>query len=94
MKQAGIDAIPFDHKDLNKWRENFQGIRYKDESSKLELFGAVDDLWYNKQTEEVHVIEYKSTSKKQPIKKLDDIYPWGKVYRRQLAIYQWLLLKK
>ena len=24
-----IDAVPFRHKDLELWRNNFQGIRYK-----------------------------------------------------------------
>ena len=24
-----IDAVPFKHKDLERWRSNFQGIRYK-----------------------------------------------------------------
>jgi len=26
--ENGIDAVPFKHKDLERWRSNFQGIRY------------------------------------------------------------------
>ena len=93
MKQAKIDATPFQHENLNRWRENFKGIRHQDKDSKLELFGAVDDLWINNKTGKIHVIEYKSTSKKDPIEKLGDLGIWGKTYQRQLAIYKWLLEK-
>ena len=93
VKEAGIEAIPFQHDKLDEWRENFKGVRYKDQPSKLELFGAVDDLWLNNKTDEIHIIEYKSTAKRKPIEKLEDLHPWGVTYQRQLAIYQWLLIK-
>lgn len=28
MKEYGVDAIPFDHPDLDAWRENFKGIQF------------------------------------------------------------------
>ena len=45
MEQYGVDAIPFEHPDLEKWRENFVGIQYLHEPTNLIITGAVDDIW-------------------------------------------------
>ena len=29
--EHNIDAVPFKHPDMNKWRNNFQGVSYDDE---------------------------------------------------------------
>lgn len=88
MEKFGIDAIPFTHPNLDEWRHNFTGIRIKHPSG-LTLFGAVDDLWINK-NEEIHVVDYKSTSTSEEIT-LDGQYKEG--YKRQIEIYQYLLEK-
>ena len=43
--EYGIDAVPFKHKDLERWRSNFQGIRYKSIEHNYDFGGAVDDIW-------------------------------------------------
>ena len=43
-----IDAVPFKHKDLESWRSNFQGIRYKSLEHQYDFGGAVDDIWQKK----------------------------------------------
>ena len=63
MEKNNINAIPFSHKDLDLWRNNFKGIRWFDEKHNFTLFGAVDDLWINEK-EEIHIVDYKSTAKK------------------------------
>lgn len=87
MKQYGIDAIPFAHRELDKWREPFFGIQYLHEPTSLLITGAVDDLWINKKGE-LHVVDYKATSKEGEIT-IDA--QWQDSYKRQLEIYQWLL---
>ena len=86
MEQYGVDAIPFEHPDLEKWRENFVGIQYLHEPTNLIITGAVDDIWINPKGELI-VVDYKATSTETEIT-LDAEYRQS--YKRQMEIYQWL----
>ena len=88
MKKYKIDAIPFSHPDLDKWRENFVGIQYLHPSGLL-ITGAIDDIWINPK-KELHIVDYKSTSTAKEIS-LEDEYKQS--YKRQMEIYQWLFKK-
>lgn len=90
MKAYEIDAIPFEHKDLDTWRENFEGVQYFHEPTGMTISGAIDDLWITPKKELI-VVDYKSTSKDGEIS-LDD--KWKEGYKRQMEVYQWLLRKK
>ena len=64
----------------------------------IEIFGAVDDIWTYPNGDLV-VVDYKSTSKSvdnqfHSINTWDDVWSGGKMYKRQLEIYQWLLSEK
>ncbi len=87
MRAYEIKAIPFDHPKINIWRENFKGVSYLHSETNLEIFGAVDDLWINEQSE-IHVVDYKATSKDSEVT-LDA--EWQQGYKNQAEIYQWLL---
>lgn len=87
MIEYKIDAIPFAHKDLDKWRYNFTGIQTLHKPTNLLIFGAVDDIWI-KPDGELIVIDYKATAKKSEVSIDAD---WQIAYKRQLEIYQWLL---
>jgi len=87
MLKNNVDAIPYTHKDLNKWRENFIGIRFHHKPTNINFFGAVDDIWINAK-DELIVVDYKATAKKTEVS-LDA--EWQITYKRQLEIYQWLL---
>ena len=89
MIDAGINAIPFQHENLNKWRENFVGVQYFHESSNFILHGAVDDVWISNE-DELIVVDYKATSKND---KVNINAPWQRSYKRQMEFYQWLLRK-
>jgi len=91
MIQAGIDAIPFVHPELETWRSNFKGIRVPHKKSGFELFGAVDDLWQEKETGRIIVVDYKATAKDEEVS-LDA--EWQDGYKRQVEFYQWLLMRK
>lgn len=86
MRQYGIDAIPLQHPEIEKWRENFVGINFVHQATNLEIFGAVDDVWVNKGGE-LLIVDYKSTSTKEEIS-LESEYKQG--YKKQMEIYQWL----
>jgi CRISPR/Cas system-associated exonuclease Cas4 (RecB family) len=87
MIEHKIDAIPFAHKDLNKWRENFVGVQALHKPTNLLIFGAVDDIWVNPNGELI-VVDYKATSKKSEVSLDAD---WQITYKRQMEVYQWLL---
>lgn len=85
-QRENLNVRAFRHDDIEIWRSNFKGIRFKHHSG-AEIYGAVDDVWENLSTGELHIVDYKSTSKQgQPT--IDE--GWGNSYKRQLEIYQWL----
>lgn len=86
-----IDAVPFAHKDIDTWRENFEGIEYKDSATGFTISGAVDDIWKESDGKLI-VVDYKATSKDGSIDTLDDS-SWKDSYARQMGVYQWLLRK-
>jgi len=88
MKKYGIAAVPFSNNNLNEWRENFVGIRHTHKPTNLIIFGAVDDIWINRE-QELMVVDYKSTSINENITTLNKA--WHDGYKRQLEVYQWLL---
>ena len=87
MTDAGIDAVPFAHENMDVWRENFKGVQYLHKPTNLLITGAVDDIWVNKKGELI-VVDYKATSKDEEVN-LDA--EWQDGYKRQMEIYQWLL---
>ncbi|TSC62999.1 MAG: Uncharacterized protein G01um101448_139 [Parcubacteria group bacterium Gr01-1014_48] len=87
MDTYGIDAVPFAHKLMDKWRENFVGVQYLHKPTNFIVFGAVDDIWINPK-KELHVVDYKATSKDTKVNLDAD---WQRGYKRQMEIYQWLL---
>ena len=91
MEQYKVDAIPFSHKDLDIWRENFKGLEYKDAKTGLTISGAIDDVWIDPKGN-LMVVDYKATSKDGKIEELSDS-SWEGQYKRQLEVYQWILRK-
>jgi CRISPR/Cas system-associated exonuclease Cas4 (RecB family) len=89
MRQYKIDAVPFDHPEIDSWRSNFTGKQYLHEGTNLLIFGAVDDIWVNSKKELI-VVDYKATSTTKEIS-LDD--KWKQNYKRQIEVYQWIYRK-
>ena len=88
MKQYGINAVPFQHKDLDYWRNALRGgVEHVHKPTNLLITGAIDDLWINKSGELI-VVEYKATAKNSEVNLDAD---WQIGYKRQMEIYQWLL---
>lgn len=89
MEKYGIKAVPFQHKEIDKWRENFEGVDFYHEPTDMTISGAIDDVWVN-DNGELHVVDYKATSKDEKVSLDAD---WQKSYKRQMEVYQWLLRK-
>ena len=88
IAQAGLDAIPYSDARMDDWRNNFKGVRVAHEGSGFEVYGAVDDLWFDRQSGEVIVADYKATAKDGEVSLDAD---WQISYKRQMEVYQWLL---
>jgi hypothetical protein len=88
MKKYGVNAVPFQHKDIESWRENFVGIQFLHKKTGLLISGAVDDVWVNPKGE-LMIVDYKATSKEGKIETLSDS-SWEAQYKRQMEVYQWL----
>ncbi len=90
MKRAGLDAVPFNHPQMDVWRDALRGgITYAYPNTNLLLTGGVDDIWLNKQKELI-IVDYKATSKADGVSLDAD---WQIGYKRQMEIYQWLFRK-
>ena len=90
MEHYSVNAVPFEHEDIDIWRDNFKGIEYKDPETGFVISGAIDDVWQDAKTKELIVVDYKSTSKDGEIT-LDA--EWQNSYKRQMEVYQWLFRK-
>lgn len=88
MKSYGIEAIPYSHPEMDRWRNNFKGVSFYHPTTEIEFFGAVDDIWVDRQGR-LMVVDYKSTAKEGEVELTDS--PWHQAYKRQMEIYQWLL---
>ncbi len=90
MTAYGVDAVPFQHKDLDRWRDALRhGVQVHDPATNLILRGGIDDVWISP-LGELHVVDYKATSKRSEVN-LDAV--WQDSYKRQVEVYQWLFRK-
>lgn len=87
MVENKINAIPFEHVDLDKWRHNFTGVSALNKATNLYIFGAIDDVWIDSDGKLI-VVDYKATSKNGEVSLDAD---WQISYKHQIEIYQWLL---
>ena len=82
-----LDVRAYVHPDLEIWRSNFKGLRVVHAPTGATISGAVDDIWQHRSSRELHIVDYKSTSK-QGTPSLESGF--GEGYNRQMEIYQWL----
>ena len=91
--EHNIDAVPFKHPDMERWRNFRQGIGHIDENEGYNFYGAIDDVWV-KPDGELILSDVKSTSKNDfDWDKTWATYDYPKGYRRQLEMYQWIFRK-
>ena len=88
MKKYKVDAIPFAHEDMDKWRETFGGIEYLHKPTNFLIFGAVDDIWIDHRGKLI-VVDYKATSTSEEIN-METGKSHHQAFKREVEIYQWL----
>ena len=91
LVELGQEFVPLQHPEIDNWRNNFVGVSHLHPDSNFHLYGAVDDIWTDKQGNLV-VVDYKATAKSEPVTALSN-EEWHMAYRRQLDFYQWLLVQ-
>jgi CRISPR/Cas system-associated exonuclease Cas4 (RecB family) len=87
MESYGVEAVPFQNENMEKWRDPFTGVEFFHEPTNFVVFGGVDDVWVDKDGW-LLVVDYKATSKTEEVT-LDA--EWQDGYKRQMEVYQWLL---
>ena len=90
MKTYGVEAVPYQSKNIDKWRDALRGgIEYLHKETNLLITGGIDDIWINPAGELI-IVDYKATSKVGEVSLDAD---WQIGYKRQMEIYQWLFRK-
>ena len=87
MESYGVEAVPFQDKRMEIWRDTFKGVEFFHEPTNFVVFGGIDDAWIDKD-KKIIVVDYKATSKTEEVT-LDA--EWQDGYKRQMEVYQWLL---
>ena len=64
------------------------------EESNIKFGGGLDDIWLNTETNELHIVDYKSTSQKTDGKQITLDDPWKAAYKRQMDMYVWIMRRK
>ena len=101
MERNGLShLVPFQHADFHSWTQSLQlGFRTYHESSNLIIGGGLDDVWHDPKTNELFIVDYKSTAGKrsEDLSKLEPITlegRWKDGYKRQMDMYQWIMNEK
>ena len=84
-----LNLVPLHHENIELWRNNRKGVRVI--YNRYLFYGAIDDIWVSTKTGRWHIVDYKATAKKDPVKELDMDAAHHKVHTRQLSFYNWLL---
>ena len=93
--QNKLQFIPFQHEKIDYWRDALRGgISFLDENTNLEIHGGVDDIWLDKNKEELVVVDYKAQSKEGVVEKEDYLEnKYHQCYKIQMDIYVYILRK-
>ena len=98
MERHGLGhLVPFKHDDFELWTKSLQlGLRASYEPADFIIGGGLDDVWHNRETDEIHIVDYKSTAGKRNEKgtALNPISLFGtykEAYKNQMDMYQWIL---
>jgi CRISPR/Cas system-associated exonuclease Cas4 (RecB family) len=95
MIRHNLDFVPFQHKDLDVWRNSLKGgISYLDEKTNLIIHGGVDDIWFDVKEKKLVVVDYKAQSTSYPVSTHSYLSSeWHLGYKLQMDIYVHILRK-
>jgi len=88
------NLVPFYHDEIDNWRDSLHKgliLRYKD--TNIILTGGIDDIWQNKISKELLIVDYKSQAKPGRLDKISYLNdPYHEGYKIQMDFYAYLLL--
>ena len=106
-EQAGLEhIIPFDHEHLNNWTNslhyglNDSYFNTVHKETNIKFGGGLDDVYLNTETDQIHIIDYKSQAQgtRNPdtyeVKPSSLNDPWKIGYKRQMDMYVWVARQK
>jgi len=95
MIRHNLDFVPFQHKDLDIWRNSLKGgISYLDGKTNLIIHGGVDDIWFDLKEKKLIVVDYKAQSSNYPVSTQSYLNSqWHLSYKLQMDIYVHILRK-
>jgi len=86
-------VVPFQHEDIDKWRNSLHhGLQIQFKDSNIILQGGVDDIWLDKNTSKLIVVDYKSQANSHQVNTgdyLSNVFHQG--YKVQMDFYSYLL---
>lgn len=96
VKKGFDNLVPFQHPNFDKWTQSLhfgaEGRMHTIvEDLNLKIGGGLDDVWRNTETDELHIVDYKSTSQKTAGRQIDMFDKYKGPYRRQMDLYVWVL---
>jgi len=101
MEKNGLGhLVPFAHEDFELWTKALQlGFRFDHEELNLIIGGGLDDVWFNTETEELHIVDYKSTAtglnkERTALKEITLEGNYKEGYKRQMDMYTWIMRNK
>jgi hypothetical protein len=71
-----LNVVPFQHADFNKWRDG-RGVRAFHKPTNFDVYGKIDDIWEDRKTGELIVVDHKSTARAKPKYLKPDNYRYG-----------------
>ena len=91
--------VPFAHSDFEMWTQSLHfgaegRMNTIHQDTNLKIGGGLDDVWLNRDTGQVHIVDYKSTSQKSQGKRISLDDPWKASYKRQMDLYVWVMRRK
>ena len=94
FKRYGLDhVVPFQHEDMDKWRNSLHhGLQIQFKGSNIILHGGIDDIWLDKNTKKLIVVDYKSQANSRPVNTEDYLSNvFHQAYKVQMDFYSYLL---
>ena len=94
LRKYGLDqVVPYQHEDIDKWRDSLHhGLKIQFKNSNIILHGGVDDIWLDKNTGKLIVVDYKSQANSHQVNTeyyLSNVFHQG--YKVQMDFYSYLL---
>ena len=99
IKQGLSYLIPYAHENFELWTQSLHfgaegRMNTVHEETNLKIGGGLDDIWLNRDTNQLHIVDYKSTSVKSKDKAITLDDRWKESYKRQMDLYVWVMRRK